>query len=100
MARIYDKGRPTTGWCIGQRIASPEQVKAGDVLIGVSHQFKAKNLFVVIPSPYPKSPHDDEGFYVRYAQPDLKPLYTDFEFQWAWEFELKQNEWYKAVQER
>ena len=70
MARTYDKGRSTTGWCKGQRIATADQVKANDVLIGINHQFGAENLFVVISSPYPASPHKDEGFYVRYTQPD------------------------------
>jgi hypothetical protein len=99
MARIYDKGRPTTGWHKGERITRPEQMKTNDVLIGVSHQFKAENLYVAIPSPDPESPHQDDGFYVRYAQPDLKPTHTDFQPQWVWIFELEQNDWYKAVQD-
>ena len=97
MIRTYERGRPTTGWRQGNRITSPEQVKPGDVLIGVSHQFKAENLYLVIPSPDPPTPHDDQGFYVRYAKPDLTPEYPDFQPQWVWEFTLAgPTEWYKA----
>jgi len=82
MIRIYAKGRPTTGWRKDERITSPQQVKPGDVLIGVNHQFEAENLYVVIASPYPPSPHAAEGCYVRYAQPDLAPTRTDSQPQW------------------
>ena len=97
MARTYEKGRRTTGWRKGKRITSPEQVQPGDVLIGVSHQFKAENLYVVIESPFPPGPHHGQGFYVRYALPDLAPEFPDFQPQWVWDFQLDgQNEWYKA----
>lgn len=100
MARTYEKGRSTTGWRKGNRMTSPEQVKPGDVLIGVSNQFKAENLYVVIPSPYPPTPHDAQGFYVRYAKPDLTPEFPDFQPQWVWGFMLAgPNEWYKAERE-
>lgn len=100
MTRTYARGRPTTGWREGKSITSPEQVKPGDVLIGVSHQFKAENLYVVVPSPYPPAPHDDQGFHVGYAQPDLTPEYPDFQPQWVWEFMLaRPYEWYGAERE-
>jgi hypothetical protein len=98
MARTYEKGRPTTGWRKDQRITSPEQVQLGDVLIGVSHQFKAENLYLVIPTPHPPTPHDDQGFYVRYARPDLSPEFADFQPQWVWEFMLAgPDEWYRGI---
>jgi hypothetical protein len=97
MIRIYAKGRPTTGWRKDERITSPQQVKPGNVLIGVNHQFEAENLYVVIPSPHPPSPHDDEGFYVRNAQPDLTLTPTDFQPQWIWGFQLSQDEWFKSI---
>lgn len=100
MTRTYEKGRPTTGWRKGKRITSPEQVKPGDVLIGVSHQFKAENLYLVMPSPYPPTPHDDQGFYVRYAKPDLSPEFPDFQPQWVWGFMLAaSSEWFNAEKE-
>ena len=100
MARTYKMGRSTTGWRKGNRITRPEQVKPGDVLIGVSHQFKAENLYLVIPSPWPPFPHDDQGFYVRYAKLDLSPEFSDFEPQWVWDFMLAgSSEWYKAERE-
>jgi hypothetical protein len=100
MTRIYAKGRPTTGWQKGKRITRPEQVKPGDVLIGLSRQFKAENLYLVISSPHPPSPHDDQGFYVRYARPDLSPEFAEFQPQWVWGFMLAgENEWYKSERE-
>jgi hypothetical protein len=97
MSRTYANGRPTTGWRKGRRITGPEQVKPGDVLIGVSHQFKAENLYLVIPSPCPPCPHYGQGFYVRYALPDLSPEFPDFQPQWVWDFMLiGENEWYRA----
>jgi len=98
MARSYENGRPTTGWHKGERITSPKQVKPGDVLIGVSHQFKAENLYLVIPSPHPESPHHDQGFYVQYIKPDLTPTATDSEPQWVWDFDLSgQMEMFRGV---
>lgn len=98
--RTYEKGRPTTGWRKGKRITCPEQVKPGDVLIGVSHQFKAESLYVVIPSPWPHSPNHGQGFYVRYAKPDLAPEFLDFQPEWVWDFQLAgPNEWHVAERE-
>lgn len=98
MTRTYAKGRPTTGWQKGNRITSPEQVKSGDVLIGVSHQLEAENLYLVVPSPYPPSLHDGEGFHVRYVQPDLTPTHTDCQPQWVWGFMLAGPDgWYKGI---
>jgi hypothetical protein len=95
--RTYKKGRPTTGWYKVERITSPEQVKPGDVLIGVNHQFKAENLYLVISSPHPQSPQHDQGFYVRYVQPDLTPTPTDFQPLWIWGFQLEEDEWFQAM---
>ena len=95
MCRTYEQGRPTTGWRKGKRITSPEQVQPGDALIGVSHQFEAENLYVVIPSP--NTPSNGQGFCVRYAKPDLTPICPDFPVQWVWDFQLAgPNEWYKG----
>ena len=61
--RVYENGRSTIGWRKGNRIKSIKQVKIGDVLIGVSHQFKAENMYLVILSPYPSMSHDYQGFH-------------------------------------
>ena len=44
----YKGGRPTAGWARGRQITESTQVKPGDVLISVSHQFKAVNLVRVL----------------------------------------------------
>ncbi len=45
--RIYTAGRPTTGFRRGKKIIDTAEVQVGDTLIGVSHQFKAENLYRV-----------------------------------------------------
>jgi hypothetical protein len=64
--RIYKKGRSTVGWTKGERITRLDQLKPGDLLISVSHQFQAENLVrvVVNPSPIPSV------FYCEYVTPD------------------------------
>jgi hypothetical protein len=49
--RTYVQGRPIKGWSYGRRVTSVEQIKPGDILIGDSHQFKATNLYRVVPLP-------------------------------------------------
>jgi hypothetical protein len=100
MVRTYEKGRPTTGWRKGKRITSPQQVKPGDVLIGVNHQFEAENLYLVVPSGHPKTAHHYQGFYVRYSQPDLTRTNTDFQPQWIWDFQLAHDVWFTAKPNR
>jgi hypothetical protein len=47
--RAYEQGRPTTGWKRGRRINDLAQVKPGDMLIVLSHRFRAENLIRVLP---------------------------------------------------
>ena len=47
MSRTYTQGRPTTGWRKGAKVTELAQVRAGDVLFAVCHQFKAENLVQV-----------------------------------------------------
>ena len=44
MSRVYKGGRKTTNFRKGKRISSMEDIKVGDILISVSHRFKAENL--------------------------------------------------------
>ncbi len=70
------------------------------MLTGVIHQFKAENLYLDIRTPSPPTQHDDQGYNVLYAQPDLTPTYTDFFPQWVCDFMLVgENEWYVAEKE-
>ena len=62
-ARIHKAGRPTTGFRRGTKITDPAEVQVGDTLIGVSHQFKAENLYRV-------TTHKGDRFYVVYVQPN------------------------------
>lgn len=96
MTRTYEQGRSTTGWRKGRRITKPMQVNPGDVLIGVSHQFRSENLFVAI-SPSNKL-HQANGFGVLYVKPDLTLTDSDRQPQWVWDFELMDSEceWFQA----
>jgi hypothetical protein len=76
--RIYLKGRPTDGWRRGEQITQVTDVKEGDVLIGVSHQFQAENLYTVVHPPgFIRQP---EVFHVQYTEPSGKLIgvYGDF----------------------
>ena len=64
--RIYERGRSTLGWTRGQPITRLNQLKPGDLLIAVSHQFRAENLIRVVASPTPIP----DMFYCEYVTPD------------------------------
>lgn len=89
--RTYDKGRSTEGWEKGAPVRDAFHIKPGTVIIGVSHQFKAENLYKVVPKP--KDYQDmgpGEGFYVKYVETDgVTPHRYDGErLQWVWAAEL------------
>jgi hypothetical protein len=95
--RIYEAGRPTTGWRRGEQITDYTQVKPGDVLIAVSHQFKAENLVRVVKRELPFPP----GFDYEYV--DCKTLrHSDGHTMFCWNFELAgpQHAYYRALDRR
>jgi hypothetical protein len=67
MSRTYTGGRPTTGWRKGEKVTDLAQVRAGDVLIAVCHQFKAENLVRV-----EEVLTDLETFHWEYITPEGK----------------------------
>lgn len=60
--RTYERGRSTDGWGMGDKLT--ELPKPGDVLIALSHRFKAENLIRVVESNYTDPA---PGFYYKYA---------------------------------
>ena len=90
--RAYQRGRPTDGWLLGDRLTSVDQAKAGDVLIGITHHFKAENLYRVLDV-------QAELFHACYVEPDgVTPSGSDGGLITAvWGFQLAQEEWYKAT---
>jgi hypothetical protein len=68
-ARTYEGGRSTKGWKRGKKITQIDQVKIGDVIIGVSHQFKAENLYRVT-GPEPTNFMAGKILEMRYIQPN------------------------------
>jgi hypothetical protein len=63
--RTYEKGRPTNGWGRGELITASAQVKPGDVLISVCHQFCAENLVRVLERGFAIG----DGFEYEYTDP-------------------------------
>lgn len=97
MARIYKLGRPTTGWARGKQITDASQVKPGDVLIAVSHAFKAVNLVRVVQRDHPLP----AGFNFEYA--DCRTLRdSDGGTMFCHNFELAgpQYAYYRAIDRR
>jgi hypothetical protein len=92
MARVYSAGRPTTGFRRGRRIRDPFEVQVGDVLIGLSHQFRAQNLFRVTKVGLGR-------FYVVYINPDGTERIGEIGEMCVWGLELarKSKEWFRAV---
>lgn len=81
--RTYKAGRETTGWRKGERVTSLAQLRAGDILIKDSHQFKATNLVrvrAVLGSPSP-------GFDYQRVKPDGSIIVVPVMF--ARDYELK-----------
>lgn len=98
--REYGHGRSTAGWRKGLQIARINEVNPGNVIIGVSHQFQAENLYVVVKPPFP-SP-SAAGFWVRFINPDGSLWHLGMnQSQWVWDFDLTSPEgaWYHAVKE-
>lgn len=87
--RIYKAGRPTTGFRRGEKITDPAEVKVGDKLIGVSHQFKAENLYRV-------TEHKGDRFHVVYIQPNGREADGDEMCVWAFNLTLPGQEWFRA----
>jgi hypothetical protein len=100
--RTYGRGRPTAGWERGERITDVSQVKPGDHVIEVCHQFQAENLALVIPRPDEFSPiHDGQGFYSVWANNQTGER-TGPEMMFTWDFELggERREFYRAIDRR
>jgi hypothetical protein len=94
-ARIYERGRSTSGWTRGEPITRPDQLKPGDLLIAVSHQFQAENLIRVVVSPIPIP----DLFYCEYVTPDTLRR-SDHEEMAVWDHELAEphrKEFFRAV---
>lgn len=93
--RIYERGRSTLGWTRRQQITRLNQIKPGDVLIAVSHQFRAENLVRVVLSPIP----DIDVFYCEYVTPDTL-VRSDHDHMAVWDHELTaptRKEFFRAV---
>ena len=92
-ARIYKAGRTTTGFRRGTKITDTAEVQVGDTLIGVSHQFKAENLYRV-------TTHKGDRFYVVYIQPNGQKADGDEMCVWAFNLTLPGQEWFRAVRSK
>jgi hypothetical protein len=90
MSRIYKAGRPTTGFRRGQKITDTAEVHVGDKLIGVSHQFKAQNLYLV-------TAQMKDRFLVVYIKPNGRKADGDEMCIWAFNLTLPGQEWFRAV---
>ena len=87
--RTYANGGPTSGWERGELVTTLADVKPGDVLIHVSHQFQAENLIRVVPTPEGFSGHaKDVGRLFHYEFVDactLRRSEGDVKACWDWE---------------
>lgn len=95
--RTYEKGRPTNGWDKGERITDVSQVKPGDVLIAVSHQFQAENLVRVMQREEPIVGNGFDYEYVDCLTLDAMPGGRMFCWYWAIH---DQSEYYRAIDRR
>jgi len=87
--RIYQAGRPTTGFRREKKITDTAQVQVGDTLIGVSHQFKAENLYRV-------TDHKGDRFSVVYIHPNGRTADGGEMCVWAFNLTLPGQEWFRA----
>ena len=86
-------GRHTVGWIPGEKITSPEQVNAGDVLFYISHQFKAKNLVRV--RKIERTPSD--GFCREFVDTEGTPTGEYLAFTWWFQLEHPEREFFRAI---
>lgn len=96
--RTYKQGRPTNGWDRGEQITDVADVKPGDVLITVSHQFQAENLVRVVGR---DEPIIGSGFNYQYA--DCRTLQrSDGGIMFCHDFmlALPGQEFYRAIDRR
>ena len=93
--RIFERGRSTLGWSRGERIYRLDQLKPGDILIAVSHQFRAENLLRVVASPSP----NPNVLYCEYVRPDTLRR-SDHEEMAVWDHDLtaQRTEFFRSVQ--
>jgi hypothetical protein len=89
-ARIYEAGRPTTGYCRGEKIADPGEVQIGDTLIGLSHQFRTENLYRV-------TGHKGDRFSVAYINPNGQKADGGEMCVWGFNLTGPGEEWLQAV---
>ncbi len=92
MARVYGAGRPTTGFRRGRQIRDPSEVQVGDILIGLSHQFKSQNLYRVTRTKL-------DRFFVVYVKPDGSECLGEIGEMCIWGFDLSEEskEWFRAA---
>ncbi len=88
-SRIYNAGRPTTGFRRGKKIFDTAEVQVGDTLIGVSHQFQAENL-------YPVTDHKGDRFSVVYIHPNGRKADGDEMCIWEFNLTMPAQEWFRA----
>jgi hypothetical protein len=90
---MYKAGRPTTGFRRGKKIIDTAEVHVGDKLIGVSHQFKAENLYRV-------TAHKRDRFTVIYIEPNGRKADGDEMCVWEFNLTLPGQEWFRAVRQK
>ena len=92
--RVYSKGRSTTGWEKAEKITALSQLAVGDIIISVSHQFKAENLKRVT-----KIGTMPVGFYWEYVEPVHGQTINGNDNGFVHEFmlDMESNEYYKAT---
>ena len=81
--RTYPAGRPIAPYRHGEEITSLSQIKTGDVIIMVSHQFEAETLVKVT-----SRERNTQGFDYKYMSPEGKvaSVVSDM-FCWDFDFE-------------
>ena len=84
--RTYAGGRTTSGWRMGSRITSLDQLKVGDILICDSHQFKATNL-VRVDEFHNHGTSSAVLFHSSYVDPHGKRFGPEQFAYWPWEFD-------------
>jgi hypothetical protein len=99
-SRTYEGGRMTRGWERGEQVTSLTELKPGDVLISVCHQFKAENLIRIVEPPH-GGPHIDAKEIVYYEYVDCRTCErSDGGVMAQWDFELERDPWYRAIDRR
>lgn len=97
MSRVYEGGHSTKGWKRGKKVMKISDVKVGDILIGICHNFRSENLYKVIPFENPNRPDRDLLFYAQYCKPNRHLIEPDnIHCVWHHDLTLPGEEWYFA----